>query len=309
MADDVLIGLDGWLFLKGGSNHPFDYYHNILEFDKGLVDAWQRLLRGRVERMKGRTYLHLFVPNKETVYEDKTGLTPPKHPGNPLQAMARKASEAQRAALEDICVVPINYFKRIKKDYQLYWKTDSHWNYNGCYAAYQLICSRLNIPPVRDLLGRPYTEGVIAMDLGGKIVPAVTETARYYDFCQNATCSAANALVAFKQVHNLENEARLHVGSSVVYTNANAPVKKKVALFGDSFSEYRPVLLTGMLAETFSETHFVWSTSLDYAYIDAANPDIVITEIAERFMPLVPEDTFELDAYVSNSIEKFKKNP
>ena len=104
MNDDVLVGIDGWLFLKGGSNSPFDYYLNRLTFGKDLVDAWTDLLLIRSKTLMGRRYVHLFVPNKETVYDDKTGLEPPLYPGNPLQAMARKSSGAQRAAVADLGV-------------------------------------------------------------------------------------------------------------------------------------------------------------------------------------------------------------
>ena len=57
-----------------------------------------------------------------------------------------------------------------------------------------------------------------------------------------------------------------------------------------------------MMAETFSEVHFVWSTSLDYSYIESVAPDIVFTEIAERFMPKVPTDNFNLEKYFMKTL-------
>ena len=245
------------------------------------------------------------MPNKETIYDDKTGLLRPERPGNPLTALTQKAAIPHREVIAETCINPINYFKRIKNNIQLYWKTDSHWNPNGCYAAYQLVCSKLKIPPLKDLLFRPFSEGMVEMDLGGKICPKIKEKVRFYDFCQNASCSETNELIKFKKKHKLENEPLLHVGSSITYVNPEAPQKLKVVIFGDSFSEYRPALLTGMLAETFSETNFVWSTSIDYAYIDEINPDIIITEIVERFMPAVPTDKFDLKMFTAESIESF----
>ena len=75
-------------------------------------------------------------------------------------------------------------------------------------------------------------------------------------------------------------------------------------MFGTSFSEYRPCLLTGILAETFSEVHFVWSTNLDWSYIKKIQPDIVLTEIVERFIPEVPSDNFNLKEYAGRKISK-----
>lgn len=304
---DTLIGKDGWLFLAGGGNAPLDYYLNKIEFGGNLIRGWCELLRERQHKLIGIKYVHLFVPNKESVYDHKTGLDPIPSPGSPLISLFRNASGDQRKTLEDICINPIAYFKRIRESFQLYWKTDSHWTPSGCYAAYQLICSRLGISPLADLLSRPFTEGTIALDLGAKLTPQVKETARFYNLCKNSYCSEANELVNFKKEHNLENEPGLHVGSRVKFTNPNAHSKLKIIIFGDSFSEYRPSLLTGMLAETFYETHFVWSTSLDYKFIGEIAPDIVITEIAERFMPIVPEDKFNVSSYPLQRIADFKK--
>lgn len=47
-----------------------------------------------------------------------------------------------------------------------------------------------------------------------------------------------------------------------------------------------------MLAETYRDMHFVWSTNLDYDLIARIRPQIVITEIAERFMGTRPTDKF-----------------
>ena len=55
-----------------------------------------------------------------------------------------------------------------------------------------------------------------------------------------------------------------------------------------------PHLLTAMLAETYRDLHFVWSTNLDYDLIAQIRPQIVISEIAERFMGTVPTDEFKV---------------
>jgi hypothetical protein len=52
--------------------------------------------------------------------------------------------------------------------------------------------------------------------------------------------------------------------------------------------------LTGMLAETARDVEFVWSSNLDWAYIKRARPDVVVYELAERFMTIVPNDQLSL---------------
>ena len=78
----------------------------------------------------------------------------------------------------------------------------------------------------------------------------------------------------------------------------------------NSFSEYRPHLLTGLLAETFRTVLFVWSTSIDYGLVERFRPDVVITEMAERFIKNLPErnipvDGFDLDSFVLDRIVNF----
>ena len=49
-----------------------------------------------------------------------------------------------------------------------------------------------------------------------------------------------------------------------------------------------------MLAESFSEVHFVWSASLDWSYIERVRPDILLFELAERFLARLPKDDFDV---------------
>jgi hypothetical protein len=107
---------------------------------------------------------------------------------------------------------------------------------------------------------------------------------------------ASNAIVNYKEKHGLENDVGFHVGSNVVFVNREPNANDKViVLFGDSFAEYRPHLLTGMLAETFRELHFVWSISIDWNYVKRVKPDIVVSEATERFMTTLPDDGFDVD--------------
>jgi len=64
--------------------------------------------------------------------------------------------------------------------------------------------------------------------------------------------------------------------------------------------------LTGMLAETAREVEFIWSSNLDWAYIKRARPDVVIYELAERFMTIVPNDRLSLRWTVARQALKAK---
>lgn len=312
MSDDVLVGTDGWLFLKGGSNRLISFYQKPDTFDTNLVNAWLNLLRNRYNLLKkGKCieYLHLFVPNKLSVYPEYAGIKLNCFDGHPICVLMKSLSKEKEwnTVFRKSIINPLSFYQQKKKEYLLYWKTDTHWTFWGCYWAYTLLCEKLGIPPNYDLMNRNFGEAEIILDLGSKTIPPVKEKARFYHTIKDSKRIYANKLVLYKENNKLENDIGLHVGSHVIYENHKAPNAKKVILFGDSFSEYRPHLLTGLLAETFKEVHFIWSTSIDFNYVWSQQPDIVITEIVERFMPQVPTDNFSLEQYVQNKLQPTAK--
>jgi alginate O-acetyltransferase complex protein AlgJ len=306
MIDDVLIGQDGWLFLKGGSNYLISFYQEASKFNTHMIQSWHDLLKHRYDSFKKRgiTYAHLFVPNKLSVYPEFAGVELKNFNGHPICALMNWLADTNlTGARWTECIVnPLTFYQEKKKNYLLYWKTDTHWTYWGCYWAYVLICRKIGIPPNEDLMHKDFGETEMVMDLGGKLTPPVKEKVKFYQIVKNSKRVYANKIVRYKEKNNLENDVGLHIGSHVIYKNYMAPNKEKVILFGDSFSEYRPLLLTGLLAETFKEVHYVWSTSIDFDYVWANKPHIVITEIVERFMPQVPSDKFSIEQYVSDKL-------
>jgi alginate O-acetyltransferase complex protein AlgJ len=87
----------------------------------------------------------------------------------------------------------------------------------------------------------------------------------------------------------------MHVGSHVAFSNAApgaAPLK--ILNFGDSYASQRADALTGMLAETARAVEFIWSSNLDWRYIARTRPDVVIHEIVERLMTVLPKDNLNL---------------
>jgi hypothetical protein len=61
-----------------------------------------------------------------------------------------------------------------------------------------------------------------------------------------------------------------------------------------------------MLAETAREVEFIWSSNLDWSYIKRARPDIVIYDLVERFMTILPADKLNLRWTVARQAVKAK---
>jgi len=305
-ADLVHVGNDGWLFLVAGSNNVIDMYKNDSSFTEKLLADWLRLLRERSARLnkRGIEYLHMAAPEKLTVLHKYYNGELENLNGSPILQLIHKHGGQIPCMLN---LVP--YFTSQIDQMPVYWKTDTHWSFYGCFSAYQLLCGRLGVEFNADLMQYPFGESDVLFDLGAKIDGQPTEKARFYQLAQNSKRVYANQVVKFKEKYNLVDEGALHVGSHVVYQNdSDTAVDKKVVLFGDSFSEYRPHLLMGMLAETFREVHFIWSANLDYDYIDFVKPDIVISELAERFMTRVPTDQLTIQTFAGERLTEFKKN-
>ena len=300
--DEVSIGHDGWLFLEGGANKSARYYKD-LTLDIKLIQDWHNLLKKRHENLTkyGVKYIHLFCPNKLSIYPENYKGELKNFLNHPLKCLMN--FNANNEDYLNSIINPVPYFIKSKAKQQLYWKTDTHWTYQGCFCAYQLICSKLKILPNNELLDRPYKEGWPTMDLGGKCTPQIKEHGRFYYPLVHAKRVFSNPLVTYKEANQKENDPGLHAGSHVIFINQKVNNDLKVIIFGDSFSEYREHLLTGMLAETFKEVHFIWSSAIDYKYIEKNKPDIVITQIVERFISRLPDDSFDLERFVSEKMK------
>ncbi len=301
--DTVHVGNDGWLFLVKGTNNVIDLYRRKSIFTEEMLQQWRMLLEGRNQRLAdlGARYVHLPAPEKLTILSDHYDGQIENINGSPIKSLFGSYAQAPEYAVN---VVP--YFSERLEKVQLYWKTDTHWSFWGAYCAYQLLCNKLGFEPNPDLVNYDYGQVKLVLDLGSKVEPKVKEEVRYYRLNRLSKRVYANDLVQFKEKNSLENEGSLHVGSHVVFQNdSESAIDKKVILFGDSFSEYRPLLLSGMLAETFREVHFLWSGALDFDYIEKVKPDIVVSELAERFMTKVPVDTLNIETFSAAKLSTY----
>lgn len=285
--DDIDIFDDGWVFLLGGSNSVRNYWVDGKTIDDVILEKWLQIYKKRISFFNENEikFISFFAPEKLSIYPDKCSLKikENKIPSYQLMNFLEGYDDINSVILD---VIP--YLRSQSKSYLTYHKTDSHWSFIGAFCAYQLIQSRLGEPVFTAALSQPKLFNWNIMDLGGKFDPPLKEQTYYYKSSGNFTRTYANDLVKFKEDNNRENDVGLHVGSYVTYKNNNPLSDKVVMIFGDSFSEYRDHLLTGLFAETYREVHFIWNTSLDFELVQNVNPDIVISEMAERFIPRPP---------------------
>jgi hypothetical protein len=290
-------GRDGWLFLTAGSNNVIGQFSDTPVMKQRLLD-WKALLIARSRRCEslGTTYQHLIVPEKLTVYDHLLeGL---KIDQRLSPARRLRQSLIWHPLVRRSCLDLVTAFRERCRSEDLYFRTDSHWSFAGRMVAYRALCEALGATVRDDMPERPFDEQRFQGDLGGQLEPPQSENARFYLLQRDAVRHYASPIVHKREAAGIINT--LHVGAHVIYRNASPNADpRRMVVFGDSYAHFAPSMLTIMLAETFREVHFVWSTSIDWRYVERTMPDILVTQIAERFMFQVPDDTFDLDAYVA----------
>lgn len=294
-------GKEGWLYLDGGNNPFMAHLKGAVTMPPETIQAWRNLLNERRQCFTSMDiqYCHVFAPEKASVY--------PEYVDENIDPSLGFISTFSRH-FPDLFINVLPFFEKIKKDVQLYNKTDTHWNFSGCFACYQLICGQLGIAPNKSIAASPFHNANALLDLGAKTTPPTRERIKVRAIQKNYVRIFSNILIDYKEKNGIENEVGLHVGSHAIFQNEKAPHLQKVVIFGDSFSEYRPGLLSSMLAETFSEVHFVWSANIDKDYVKKVKPDIVITEICERFAGTVPNDNFNLSQFESARMKAYMES-
>lgn len=295
-SDNVHVGRDGWLFLTAGSNNVIGQFSRS-GLMRRRVRAWARRVAARVRRCAelDAQYLHVIVPEKLTVYDHRLD-------GLKVAVRLSPAVRLRRALLfrpraRRACLDLVRTFRAARDEADLFFRTDSHWSFAGCALAYREICAACGAT-ARDDWPEPHAHLVRAGDLGGKFVPPITESWPLRSLQRDSVRVHASPIVRAREAAGRADT--LHVGSHVIYRNTSDRADpRRIVLFGDSYAHFAPIMLTVLLAETFAEVHFLWSSSLDWSYVARVRPDLVIGQVAERFMFQVPDDRFDLEAYAA----------
>ena len=273
-CEQVLVGREGWLFLRRDSNDVVGQHTGTVKLDEQRQQAWARLLEERmatVERV-GATWLFLVVPDKESVY--------PEH-------LPRRVRPSARRPIHDFLDVarsvraPVTYLlddlEAAKATGELYSRTDTHWNDRGAYVAYRRLCSELAsrgiaVPAIDEATLR-WSEHRTPGDLGGKWYPEPIPGS----VVRAASTERRGRLRFDNEVHN-------H-GRAMVFEQ-DEPAGPSCVVFGESFAEQ----LLLFLKETFRRLVFVHTSMLVAEILEQEAPDVVLSVPVERFLMRVPDD-------------------
>ena len=273
----VLPGQDGWYYWLGEDGLSLDrHYRGVADFPDGYVDGTVAELVRRRDWLaaRGIAYVVAAVPEKFTIY-------PEYLPAWVVRSTQPSPHDRVVAALAKSGIVLLDLRPALlaaKARDRVYYKTDSHWNYNGAVVGYDAIMREVRraLPPQRipDVVpakrpvyvpGTDYYSGDLVDMLGlpGRI--REDDVAPFRNVLSDTTSRCAE----------LDRAASR---SDIEIHTCDRPGLPRAVVLRDSMA----IPLIPLLAENFSRSVFVSSRRLDPALIEREKPDVVIEEMVER---------------------------
>jgi alginate O-acetyltransferase complex protein AlgJ len=272
--DKVVEGKDGWFFLDNDSNGFLRQYAGEIRLWDEALELWRDLLETRIARVGelGARYHFLVVPESATVYPENLPDGIEAAPERPVhQVMRHLASKGSPAKV----IYPLEDLLAEKTRRLVYRKTDTHWNDFGALVAYRRLAWELERDVPVHVVGEDelqFFEIEIPGDLGYKVgIEARPELCARY---------------LYSRARSLYDNCVESDGSLIITECPHAPPTKCV-IFGDS-SCYGMVTY---LAQSFGRMVLVNSPTLDYDLIAEERPDLVVSQMVERYLIAVPDDS------------------
>lgn len=269
----VVVGKENWLFLQNDTNRIVEQNAGICKFSSNGIKKWVRTLEARTAMLKDRgiKYYFFVAPNKESIY-------PEYLPDGYILSEQRPIEQIMEGLSTSTVNLwyPLEVLKLYKSEFSLYTQVNTHWNARGGYIAYKYLANiikkeyPLKVVEWEDIV---FEEMEISEDLGNKLNPP--QTSLY------TTARVKNA-----KSQMIYDNGKINSGRVQISVNKDATLPTAI-IFHDSF------MTDGMLPfmmESFSRIQFVHTPIVDYDLIDRIKPDVVISQMVERFMISIPAD-------------------
>ena len=281
-SKDVTIGKNGWLFLgsikSNKHNDPMGNARNVNLFSQPELKRFAKHLMNLKTWLneQGIEYIFIIAPNKYTIYFEQL-------PDYISKVNKRSAMEQLIDYLKKYTTVSVVDLRKPllkeKDKYQIYFKTDTHWNhYAANIAQYEIMLEIAKLfpdkiqPELKKLKKTMIRGGDLSNFIGGHIFtdpfpqpkPIFNQTCELIKYPKDAKGVATYTLVC-------ENK------------------KLNAIIFRDSFFG----ALIPYFARKFNRSTYI-SKKLNYSslskYIKLEQPDIVIEELIERKLPYLPNN-------------------
>jgi len=278
----VLVGKDGWLFFRATGGE--ETARNAPLFDEPELNRWATLLENRRAWLEARgiKYFVYVVPNSTSIYPEELPdgfrVNSPTSRFDQLVERLRTTSKLKILDLRPKMLAEKQLAE--KQDKRIYFKTDTHWNSLGAFiGAKQVIDSMRELFPTMPPLTKadihlvPYhfDDGDLASLLGLHGIIA-EETVRQ-DPNEPTPWRLSNEYKDFQLANELINRKPF----ATVCSNPKLPT---ALCLRDSYM----VAQKDFLSRRFRKISYYWTAGFPIPVIEHEKPDVVIQEIAERFL-------------------------
>lgn len=287
-VEKVLEGKRGWLFLNNDTNRVISQITGEFdEFNAASVEALRSTIAERAACVPA-PYVFAVAPNKECVYSEMLPDGISLSEDRPIRQLM--------GAVDDI-VYPLERMVGSDLRPDLYQKTDTHWNAQGAFLFAEAVLRRaaemgvpVDVPSLFDVSWSD--KGATPGDLGSKLSPQQTSSA--YE-------SRFDGLSFFLDYDNGINNR----GLARVYTS-DKPLPTTAIMFCDSFGFF---YLARILARYIGKVICVRQASVDIDMVNRVQPDLVITEMVERFLVHRPPAFERLEDVIAGKIAEGLVSP
>ena len=284
----VVRGEGGWLFLDDRKS-LYDHV-GLVTLDESVLSGWQQNLLDKQEWLaqRGIQYLFVPVPNKMTIYPEHMPARVRRLAGKTMLDQFINYMNQQQKFYAYVNLKPL-FLKHKANGDQLYYYTDSHWNSQGAFLAYQQVMKRLQkwVPQIesslayQDLQGR-HTERKTDLNAIFGEGDGLPEEEHLLEV--KTPCAAAET----EQVAEFANTYALKKGKKkkLPWTNGCSNKNLTALVIRDSFGTH----IEPFLSESFKRVVYMhpydrlgMQSFVDIAqFIDQEKPDVYIDIRVER---------------------------
>lgn len=267
--DQVIIGRNKWMFYKSqnGSDSIADYQGTNLYSEENLKDIAQKCI-GIDKELKGqgKEFVIFIAPNKERIYYD---MMPDKYGPPNDEYRTKQLVEYLKKNTNIRVVYPYSELMEAKEKLgnEIYYKTDTHWNYIGGYIGSACLLDELGIE-MDDI----NEENIVIKKIGvkegdlAKMLNIASFTGKFdveYD------------VSGYDDHHMIQLEKDFN---TVYNCKAEKADNRKIYVYRDSFSDS----MLPYIGSQFDESWFRYSGTYTYEDFLEQDPDIFVYETVER---------------------------
>ncbi len=285
----VFFGKDDWMFyVRDGA---MEQYQDLCNFPEEKAERIARNLVARRDwlRAQGIHYILMIPPEKSTIYPEKL---PSRIHRFGLPSCLDQFLEHLRTHT-DLDVVDVrDELRAMKKERDVYYTTDIHWNPVGGYVGYRKLMEHIgkHLPsagkpvPFQTYTIRPDTNdgGDLALQIGmNDLLPRISP--------MMAPAKKPRA----ERIPPVAYEGSAFFKYQPVIDQVADTTKPRLLMWRDSFAVY----MIPHLSEHFSRSVYIWTPIFLHQIVEKEHPDVVVQEIMELFLNDLEQDDLPLPPF------------